>query len=63
VGANIALRIFVDAIDGLFDRAYLVSSDVDLIPAIHAVMRKAPRVQVVVLPPETETSDDFANLE
>jgi len=61
---NIALRLFEDAIDGLFDRAYLVSADVDLIPAIHAVMRRAPRVQVVVLlPPETEMADDFADLE
>jgi len=63
---NIALRMFEDAIDGLFDRAYLVSADVDLIPAIDAVMRRAPDVQVVVLiPPEPETgmAEDFANLE
>jgi hypothetical protein len=61
---NIALRLFEDAIDGLFERAYLVSADVDLIPAIHTVMRRAPEAQVIVLlPPETEMADDFANLE
>jgi len=61
---NIALRLFEDAIDGLFDRAYLVSADVDLMPAIHSVMRRVPEVQVVVLlPPETEMAADFANLE
>jgi hypothetical protein len=61
---NIALRLFEDAIGGLFERAYLVSADVDLMPAIHAVMRRVPKVQVVaLLPPETDMADDFANLE
>lgn len=39
---NIAIRLLEDAIDGLFNRAYVVSADVDLVPAIHAALRRAP---------------------
>lgn len=61
---NIALRLFEDAIDGVLDRAYLLSGDVDLVPAIDAVMRKCPRSQIVVLlPPDTVIAEDFAKLE
>ena len=61
---NIALRLFEDAMDHKFDRAYIVSADVDLIPAVHCVMRRVPDVQVaVLLPPETEMADDLASLE
>lgn len=61
---NIAVHLLEDAIDNLFDRAYLVSADVDLVPAIHAVLRRAPESQVVVLlPPEAVVAAEFANLE
>src|SRR5580692_2366571 len=38
---NIAVRLLEDAVDSLFDRAYLVSSDIDLVPAVHAALRRA----------------------
>ena len=61
---NIAIRLLEDTIDDLFDRAYLVSADVDLLPAVHAVMRRSRHVQIaVLLPPETEIADEFAKLE
>ncbi len=60
---NIALHLFEDAIDGRFDRAYLVSSDVDLIPAIHAALRRNRNIQIVaLLPPGSEITQDFAEL-
>jgi len=61
---NIAVHLLEDAVDRLFDRAYLVSGDVDLAPAVHAVLRRAPESQVVVLlPPESVMPDEFAKLE
>ena len=60
---KIAVRMLEDAIDGVFDRAYLISSDVDLMPGIDAGLRRAPRSQViVVLPPETTMASEFADL-
>jgi hypothetical protein len=60
---NIAVRMLEDAIDGLFDRAYLVSADVDLLPAIKAVLRRAPSSQVIVLlPPGAVMAGEFAEL-
>ncbi len=61
---NIAIRLLEDAIDGLFDRAYVVSADVDLVPAIHAALRRAPDSQVVaLLPPESIMAGEYAELE
>jgi hypothetical protein len=60
---KIALRLLEDAVDGLFDRAYLVSSDVDLVPAVWAALRRAPKSQIyILLPPETVMVEEFANL-
>lgn len=61
---NIAVRLVGDTVDDLFDRAYLVSADVDLLPAVDAVMRRSRHAQVVVLlPPETEMAEEFTKLE
>ena len=61
---NIAVRLVEDAVDNVFDRAYVVSADVDLLAAIHAVLRRAPKSKLVVLiPPESVVSEEFANLE
>jgi len=60
---NIAIRLLEDAIDGLFDRAYVVSADVDLIPAIHAALRRAPNARVIaLLPPDSVMADAYAKL-
>ena len=48
---NIGVQLVEDAIDGAFDRAYLVTADVDLVPAVHAALRRAPKSQVIVLLP------------
>jgi uncharacterized LabA/DUF88 family protein len=61
---NIAIRMLEDAVDGLFDRAYLMTADVDLVPAIDAVLRRARDSQVIaLLPPESVVAEEFANLE
>jgi uncharacterized LabA/DUF88 family protein len=61
---NIALHLFEDAIDRRFDRAYVVSSDVELIPAVHAALRRNPNIEVVaLLPPGSEIPEDFAELQ
>lgn len=61
---NIAVRLIEDAVDDRFDRAYLVTADVDLIPAIHAVLRRHPHSRVdVLLPPETVMADEFQDLD
>jgi len=61
---NIGVRLVEDAIDGAFDRAYLVTADIDLVPAVHAALRRAPESQVIVLlPPESVMAEEFAALE
>jgi uncharacterized LabA/DUF88 family protein len=61
---NIAVRLLEDAVDSLFDRAYLVSSDIDLVPAVHAALRRAPESQIrVLLPPGSVKTEEFENLE
>jgi len=61
---NIAVRMLEDAVDGLFDRAYVITADVDIVPAIHAVLRRAPDSQVVaLLPPQSVVAEEFAILE
>jgi uncharacterized LabA/DUF88 family protein len=61
---NIAVRLLEDAVDSLFDHAYLVSSDIDLVPAVHAALRRAPESQIrVLLPPGAVKAEEFSNLE
>jgi hypothetical protein len=61
---NIAIRLVEDAIDGLFDLAYVVSADVDLVPAIHAALRRSRGAQVFgLLPPESEMAEEYRRLE
>jgi NYN domain len=61
---KIALHILEDAIDDAFDRAYLVSRDLDLLPALEAALRRNDRVQIVVLfPPEGMILDEYKDLE
>lgn len=61
---KIALRLLEDAVDSLFDRAYLVSADVDLIPAVRAALDRASEAKIfVLLPPNSVKDEEFANLE
>lgn len=48
---NIALQILQDAIDDLYDRAIIISSDSDLLPAIEAVHKCVPDKEVGVMFP------------
>ena len=48
---NIALQVLQDAIDDLYDRAIIISSDSDLLPAIEAVHRHSPEKEVGVIFP------------
>ena len=61
---NIAVRLVEDAVDGAFDRAYLVTGDLDLLPAIHSALRRAPACQVFWLhPPDMPAAEEFRTLE
>ena len=61
---EIAVHLLEDALDFLFDRAYLVSADVDLVPAVRAALDRAPKSQIfVLLPPGTVKDEEFTNLE
>lgn len=63
---NIALHVVCDGINDLYDRAVIVSSDTDLIPAIEAVHKVAPDKEVGVMFPlrrynnSLEKAADFA---
>ncbi len=48
---NIALQIAQDAIDDIYDRAIIISSDSDLLPAIRTVHKYAPDKEVGVMFP------------
>ena len=48
---NIALQILQDAIDNIYDRAIIITSDSDLLSAIEAVHRHAPDKEVGVMFP------------
>ena len=64
---NIALHLFEDALDGKFDRAYLVSADVDLIPAVQRVVERFGDMRDmrvhVLRPPDVRSASDFADLQ
>jgi NYN domain len=61
---KIAVRLVEDAIDHAFDRAYIVSGDVDLLPAIQAALRRNGQCQIVLLwPPETIAAEELPALE
>ena len=55
---NIATRIIRDAIQGVFDWAYLVSADADQAPTIRALQQVAPNVSVhVIFPPRRHSAE------
>ena len=61
---KIAVQLLKDAFDSLFDRAYLVSGDADLAPAIRAALDRSNKSQIfVLLPPGMSRDEEFANVE
>jgi uncharacterized LabA/DUF88 family protein len=61
---NIAVRLVEDAIDQAFDRAYIVSGDVDLLPGVQAALRRNGQCQIALLwPPDTVAAEEFRALE
>ncbi len=48
---NIALRILSDAFEDVYDRAIIISSDSDLVPAIRDVKTKFPKKSILVATP------------
>jgi uncharacterized LabA/DUF88 family protein len=56
---NIALKIFGDAIDNLYDKALIISADSDLLPVISAVHKYAPDKEIGVMFPIGRTSSDL----
>jgi uncharacterized LabA/DUF88 family protein len=50
---HFCLTFLEDAIDGVFDRAIIISADSDIVPSVRAVRRRLPGKQVfVATPPE-----------
>jgi len=54
---NIAIALVEDAVLDRFDKAFLVSGDTDLVPAIRAVKRLCPEKRVVAVFPPARVSD------
>lgn len=54
---NIACRVLMDAVDGRFDVALLMSGDSDLVPPVRIVQERWPTKRVVVLFPPGRRSD------
>ncbi len=53
---NIALKILGDAVDGLYDRALIISADSDLLPVIKSVQHHTPEKEIGVMFPIGRTS-------
>lgn len=56
---NIAVKLFGDAIDDLYDKALIVSADSDLIPAIKAVHKHFPDKEIGIMFPIGRNSYDL----
>lgn len=56
---NVATRLLRDAVRDHFDRAYLVTGDADLIPAIDTLRDLAPHKQVHVVFPYRRVTEDL----
>ncbi len=48
---NIALKVLGDAVDGLYDKAMIISADSDLLPVIKSVQHHAPEKEIGVMFP------------
>jgi len=53
---NIALKVLVDAIDDLYDKALIISADSDLLSVIKSVQKYAPEKEIGVMFPIGRTS-------
>jgi uncharacterized LabA/DUF88 family protein len=61
---NIAIHLLGDSVDRTFDRAYLVTADIDIIPAISAALRRNVQSEIRVLfPPDSMTAQEFDDLQ
>jgi len=56
---NIALKIFCDAIDNLYDKALIVSADSNLMPSILAVRKYAPEKSIGIMFPIGRSNNDL----
>ena len=59
---NIATSLLVDAFTNLYDIAYLVSGDTDLIPPVKVIASPPLNKNIVVLFPPRRASDEIKNL-
>ncbi len=46
---NLAVRIVEDAYENRFDRAYIISCDTDIVPAINLVKQRFPEKELINL--------------
>jgi hypothetical protein len=61
---NIAVHLVEDAIDEKFDEAYLITADLDLIPAVRVALRRNVGSRIGILfPPDGLVSPEFNDLE
>ncbi len=58
---RIALQILEDAMDGLFDRAIIISGDSDLVPVVQTIRHRWPQKQILIATPpgRFKTSQDL----
>jgi len=56
---NLALKIFSDAVDDVYDKAVIISADSDMIPAIEAVHSFYPTKEVGIMLPIGNRCDEI----
>lgn len=58
---NIAIHLLEYAFQGMYDKALIVSGDSDLLPAVRAVKRVFPNIQLGVVVPPFRTAESLKN--
>ena len=58
---NIAIRMLKDAYEDKIERAYLLSHDTDLIPAVKAIQSLGVKT-MFLFPPETQNAEEFKSI-
>jgi uncharacterized LabA/DUF88 family protein len=60
---RMALKMLEDAIDDVFDRAYVISADSDLVPVVQTIRRRRPQKGILIVTPpgRYNTAHDLRN--
>ncbi|TAL46174.1 MAG: NYN domain-containing protein, partial [Salinibacterium sp.] len=59
---NIAAEMLMDAFDDLFDTAFLISGDSDLVPPVRHVLKRFPDKRIVAIFPPKRISKEMRSI-